>query len=367
MSGHHAVPVASTTTRILTSLFLLLILLLGSARPAFADPPGPTNFRTEVTGVEPGVEGIEVEVLGGDSYLQLTAIDVDVLLRGYVGLELYLRWLDTGEVQVNTNAVAYAQNQSRYGLQGETIPSTSGADAPPNWETVATNGTYAWHDHRIHWMSPSTLPPNVDPSRQEPQLAYEWPEPIVLEVDGRTVEVEGRLTWLPDTTPAVPVVAAVLLLAAVVIAGRRRPMATIGLALSLGAASAVVIGLAENVGLAPGVQSQPLSLVLPVVALAVTAAALVTRDRGDTALAMAGLAGVPLLVWVVSHLGALVKPIVPYGPGGLVRTFVAVALGLGLGAVVVAGRTVLSSPGPEPPLAGRSERGGTVLSDTDWA
>ena len=178
--------------RALLSGVVVIITMLLLAGPAHADPPGPTNYRTVVTGVSPAIEDIEVRVLGGDSYLELTSFDVDVLLRGYDEQELYLRWLNNGTVEVNLNSVTHYQNQSRYGLGEEGLPNNVGADVPPNWEVVSTSGTYAWHDHRIHWMSPSTLPPNVDGSVDEPQLAYEWPEPIRLQVDGRQVEIAGE-------------------------------------------------------------------------------------------------------------------------------------------------------------------------------
>ena len=40
----------------------------------------------------------------------------------------------------------------------------AGPDAEPEWEQIADGGTYAWHDHRVHWMDDSS--PSVD--RGEP-------------------------------------------------------------------------------------------------------------------------------------------------------------------------------------------------------
>ena len=43
-----------------------------------------------------------------------------------------------------------AENESRYG--GSSSP-PAGVDGESQWVAVATDGSYAWHDHRAHWMS----------------------------------------------------------------------------------------------------------------------------------------------------------------------------------------------------------------------
>ena len=62
-------------------------LLLAVGAPSgtvAADPAGPTDFRTTVESVTPPTEGIDVDVIGGDSFLQLTvAPGVDVVVLGY--------------------------------------------------------------------------------------------------------------------------------------------------------------------------------------------------------------------------------------------------------------------------------------------
>lgn len=319
-----------------------ILTLLGP--PAFADPPGPTNYRTLVTEVRPEASGVEVRVLGGDSYLQIDARGVDVLLRGYDLQELYLRWLDDGTVEVNVNSVTYQQNQSRYGLDGPGAIRKLGPGVPPDWEVVSTTGSYAWHDHRIHWMSPASVPPNVDPSLGVPQLAYEWPEPITLEVDGQVVEVSGELRWFPDRSPAGPLVMSAAVLAVLVAIGRRHRATTMRAGIAIGIIAAGAVGVAENVGLAPGVQPQILSVILPATALVVALTSLALLDRPETGNVLLGLAGVPVIVWFLTHLSALTRPVLPVGPEPLVRVAVALSLGVGVGMVVLAGQHVFTQP-----------------------
>ena len=108
-----------------------------------------------------------VEVVGGDAFLEL-----------HVPAGPHRRWSPTTPRPATTsprptsasrptapcsataNAVATAANESRFG----TADRAPDPDAEPEWETVATDGTYAWHDHRIHWMSP-TAPAGRGPRR----------------------------------------------------------------------------------------------------------------------------------------------------------------------------------------------------------
>ena len=121
-------------------------------------------------------------MLGGDSFPQLTVEE---------GREaLYLRFEASGEVCENRRSQTYYQNQSRNNPGAADRPDELGADVPPDWVLVSTTGSYAWHDHRIHWMSPITLPflavaedsgeeRTVGPDADEPQLTGSiWMDPV---------------------------------------------------------------------------------------------------------------------------------------------------------------------------------------------
>ncbi len=344
------------------------LLSVLTAGPAAADPPGPTNYRAEVLEIEPPTDAVEAEVLGGDSFLRLTVAEGhEALLRGYDGEEAYLRFSANGEVHVNRRSESHYQNQSRYSPGEADRPDQVGPDVPPDWELVSTTGSYAWHDHRIHWMSPTTLPfrattddggegQQVDPSLGEPQVTTVWSDPIPLTVDGEQVGIVGEVTYLPDASPVPALATAVLVLVAVVWLGRRAPATGIVVGTVTGAVVALAISVPLVVGLPIGVEAQPVQVLVPLIALLVVAAGLSVRSRSAFALVVAGAAGIPLLGWAVTNLGALSAPIVPPAvvPSTLVRVALGVVVGGGLGGLVLGIRDLLTGgalsldPGPEP-------------------
>ena len=87
-----------------------------------------------------------------------------MIVEGYEG-EPYLRFSPDGTVERNRLSTATYLNEDRAGA-GITIPpevQEADADTPPEWEEVASGGTYAWHDHRVHWMDDAS--PSVDRGR----------------------------------------------------------------------------------------------------------------------------------------------------------------------------------------------------------
>lgn len=63
----------------------------------------------------------------------------------------------------------------------------------PIWIQVSDGQTWAYHDHRAHWMATSD-PDLEDPAQR--QVVNEWSVPIL--VDGNREEVNGDLVWLGD-------------------------------------------------------------------------------------------------------------------------------------------------------------------------
>ncbi|MFM7063949.1 MAG: hypothetical protein ACKO04_10735, partial [Actinomycetes bacterium] len=100
---------------VLSGLVGGLGLLVVGASPAAADGARPTGYESVVDRVDPAVDGVRAEVLGGDAFLQLTTRPgTEVLVPGYDG-EPYLRITRNGVVQVNRRSPAYWMNQSRDG------------------------------------------------------------------------------------------------------------------------------------------------------------------------------------------------------------------------------------------------------------
>ncbi len=161
---------------------------LAPAGVAGADPAGPTDFETIVVSVTPPSEAIDVDVIGGDSFLQLTAAPGnEVIVEGYQQ-EPYLRFRPDGVVEENRRSPTTYLNASRYG--GDDVPAGADATLPPDWQPVGSGGRYAWHDHRIHLMQPGT-PADRAPGDQV-QAAT-----VAMDVNGEPVDVAVAVYWLP--------------------------------------------------------------------------------------------------------------------------------------------------------------------------
>ncbi len=327
-------------------------LLAALAAPASADPAGPTHYQSQVVAVEgPGADAVELEVLGGDAFLVLhVAPGTAVEVPGYDD-EPYIRIAADGAVEVNERAPSRWLNDARYGAADVDVPPSAAADAPPQWVEVAADGTYAWHDHRIHWMSPS-LPSQVDPGAGARQPVFEWSVPLY--VDGAEVTVHGQLEWLPGPGPAGAAALPALLLVLGVALAMRRPEA-LGLLVAIAVVATAGVGVTLSTGLPPGAEGEPVALALPAIA-GVLLAVGASRPRGGSRASRQALkvaAGVPLLVWAVTQAGALTRPIVAgVLPTGIVRTVTALALAVGISALVVGARTLWQNSDLEPEAGG---------------
>ena len=246
-------------------------LVLLSAGPALADAAGPGDYRSEVTGIVPASEGVDAEIRGGDSFLELTVEPGHtVIVEGYSG-EPYLRFLPDGTVERNRLSSATYLNDDR--RADVTVPDDAEAatrdGAEPDWESVANGGTYAWHDHRVHWMDDAT-PPVARGERLTG--AYDpWRVPIV--VDGVPAEVQGTLTYERAVSPLPWAGLALVCGGALAWLGRGRGLRLPAGVLAAVSAAAVVVGRADWTATPGG--ANPLLWALPVVALLTAVVALV--------------------------------------------------------------------------------------------
>ena len=306
------------------ALALAVALVVLTAGPAGADAAGPSDFRSEVTRLAPGADGVEAEVRGGDSFLELRVEEGhEVLVEGYNG-EPYLRFGADGTVERNRRSPATYLNDDR---RGEVeLPGAADAEAEPEWEQVADDGTYAWHDHRIHWMQ-DTSPP-VDRGQRVPGAYDPWRVPLL--VDGDRVEVQGTLTYAEDVSPLPWLVGAAAGGGALAWAGRRRAVLAAAGALALASAAAFVVGRADHAATPDG-GANPLLWILPAVAVVAAVTALVPRLRGVAAVAV--LAAVAALSgWALLRVGSLGTPVLPADlPAWFDRGSVAAALAAAAG------------------------------------
>jgi hypothetical protein len=174
---------------------LLGLVALAALAPlaASADSDSP-NYRSKLVAVTPQTRGLVVRVVDGDDQLELrNATGGNVMVPGYEG-EPYLRFLKGGRVEVNVNSPAKYLNEERYG--GVTVPKAASAKSAPRWQLVTQGGRYAWHEHRIHWMS-TIEPPRVKESGGKTLMkVFDWNVP--LKVGAERVKVEGTLWWVPS-------------------------------------------------------------------------------------------------------------------------------------------------------------------------
>jgi hypothetical protein len=326
--------------------------------------PGPTDYRSTVVGVIPHTDAVDLSVVGGDAYLRLRVKDGhEVIVPGYNG-EPYLRFEGSGVVEENVRSPAVYMNTNRYAQVD--IPERADPNAEPRWRQVAGGGVYAWHDHRIHWMS--TAPPDGIGRGSE---VDRWQ--IALHVDGSMVTMRGVLRyerqplWWPWI---VPVLAAGALAWA---AARRYPRRiVVPVAAGTGCLAALVVAGVEQLSIPAEVGRSLVSVAVPAVGLAAALAALAvtgrsTSSRRRRAGEVLGIAAIGAASgWATVRLAVFTHPVLPtHLAPDLDRSGTALALGLALGAAALivarpaqqpARRPETPAPGEEPadPLAAAS-------------
>lgn len=263
-----------------------------------ADPPGPTDYETVVVGIEPATPTISVEMIGGDSFVQLTVQrGTEAVVLGYSD-EPYLRFRTDGTVEENRQSPAVAQNRDRY---GEASDASGDPNAPPEWVVVANNGAYAWHDHRAHWMSPD--PP---PGFERGQRIQDGVIPLV--VDGVTVRVSVTTTWQESPSMVSLVAGAIVAGFVVMIVLSKR--ARLAWALVAGAAAAGAVGWVQVNSVPSYTGPSIIWWLLPAVA-GVSAVIAVPLGRSVAAYSLVLLGGIELALWVFMRRDGLTRSLLP--------------------------------------------------------
>lgn len=309
--------------RVIAAIVALLVVFAPST--AFADPAGPTDYLSEIRDVDPPTSTIEVEVLGGDSFVELT-VDrgTEVIVVGYQS-EDYLWFQPDGTILENQNAPSTYTNDDRFG--GGEIPANATRDAVPDWREVGSGGRYSWHDHRAHWMQ------SIRPAGK--QVGDQIVEGVIpLMVDGAEVDVTVISTWQAEPS-LVPAVAGALI--SIGLAGfaawRWRSRTTWMVSVVPIAAVALGAGVAQYTSLPSETGPRLAWIALPVIALVAAVAGVVGEQRSALFLARGAalVAAAQLLVWGLVKRDGLTAAIVPTGaPGWFDRFATAGALFGGL-------------------------------------
>ena len=302
-----------------------------------ADPPGPTDYETVVVGIEPATPTIAVEMIGGDSFVQLAVQrGIEAVVLGYSD-EPYLRFRTDGTVEENRLSPAVAQNKDRY---GEASSATGDPNATPEWVVVANNGTYAWHDHRAHWMS-SDPPPGFERG----QRIQDGVIPLV--VDGVTVRISVTTTW-QEAPSRVPLVAGAIV-AGFVVMTVLSIRARLAWVLVAGAAAAGAIGWVQVNSVPESTGPSIIWWLLPAVA-GVSAVIAVPLGRSVASYSLVLLGGIELALWVFMRRDGLTRSLLPtdapFWLDRAVTTGAAVAAAAGVATAVVG---MFRLPAPERP------------------
>lgn len=173
---------------------VLAIALLGlttaSAVPAAAHGAAPTLTPT-IDGFSPDVDGVEASVQASQDATLLTiepATGVVVEVLDDDGRP-WARVTTTG-VEADVTSPAFHAGTSPDGVVPDPLP------APQDpWRVVGREGRFQWFEHRLHPAGLEVAPEVL--ASDTVQDVASWSVP--LRVDGRAVQLEGRLRHVPVT------------------------------------------------------------------------------------------------------------------------------------------------------------------------
>lgn len=175
----------------------MLVGLTFAASAAAHGGPGPVlpGFKATIKGFKPGIPGVTARVLGGEDRLWLANhSSKDLTIYGYEG-EPYLRLTPRGIFQNQRSPAAYL-NLDRFARV--VVPAEAHAGARPIWKRIAKSRAWAWHDHRIHWMS--TFPPKpVLDDLKSPHHIFDWS--VSARLGTKRVAILGSLDYEPPANP----------------------------------------------------------------------------------------------------------------------------------------------------------------------
>jgi hypothetical protein len=210
--------------RLLPGVALALLALAPCANATVSQTPDITNtqYTSVLLAEHPIVAGVSWRVIDRNDEIELvnhshqtvtiyaySSEDASVAYDGGP----YARVLGDGAVEINENSPAYYLNQSFFAT-GVSVPPSASPTAPPDWVTVAHNGTYLWHDHRIHYLGLGT--PRIVKDVHRRTLVFPWYVPI--QVGATRGYLYGKLYWNAEKGFSFPI-GAIIALIAVVVAG----------------------------------------------------------------------------------------------------------------------------------------------------
>ncbi|MEO6571663.1 MAG: hypothetical protein ABIO83_08955 [Ilumatobacteraceae bacterium] len=319
----------------------LLATLVAMSLPstALADAAGPTDFRSEVVSVTPASDAVAFSIEGGDAFVRMVVLPGhEVVVSGHED-EPYLRIGPDGVVQQNRRSFATYANTSRRG--DDQVPDIVDPMAEPDWETVGSGGSWAWHDHRAHWMGRAP-PIGLEPGGSLPAQDI----PMIVDGVSTTVQVVTTLQASPSVVPAiVGFLVGVVLVGLALLAGS----ATLVLVTAIVGVAALATGAAQYLSMSGDTGPMVTWWLLPALATASAVAAMVaTRPLSLVRSALVLLSGVELSLLGFRRRTGLVRAVIPTDlPFWLDRAVTAGTLVTSV-IVVIASLVALLRPPPRP-------------------
>ena len=256
---------------------------------AHADPAQPTDYRTVVVAVTPPTDAVEVDIVGGDSFVQLTADrGTEVVVEGYRG-EPYLRFRGILTAWWSTTCAHRRPTSTPTATGGHRPRRRHRCRTPRNGSRSGAAGATRGTTTASHPDGPGR-PPDAAPGDRIVEAV------IPIEVDGTPVEVAVASDWLAEPSPlplAVGAGLAALGLVALLVVRRR-----LAWLLLLAAVAALGIGRWQYSSLPPETGPRLVWWVLPAVAAGSVVLGLLLGRR-QVSDALVALGAVELGVWFV--------------------------------------------------------------------
>lgn len=326
----------------LKTLILAYIVLITASTPALADPAEPTDYESKIVGIEPDFADIELDMIGGDSFIRLKNHGRhSITVIGYRA-EPFLRFDTDGSVWENTRAPSRWLSASRYA--DVVVPATADSLAPPQWAQVSDDATYTWHDHRTHWMN-KAKPPVAEPGDRVLELV------VPLNVDGVDVAVSVA-SYILAPPSKVPTAGGIILGGAIALLSLGYTRFKRSLVLFVVSVAALTVGTICFRSVPPITEPQVSLWMLPTMATVAVLAALVWSHRATTTVFLDGFtasASALLIYWSFTRRSALYRSLIPTDlANGLDRFVIAAAFGVSVPIVIYAIKNLLRPKRLEP-------------------
>ncbi len=309
-------------------------LVVSPAGIASADPAQPGNTESVVESMTPVNPAVKVDIVGGDAFVRVRVERGHTLrMNGYYDEE-FLRIDADGIVSVNESAETFRISQDRYG----TDVSTNGKVAEQGeaeWVVSSRNGTYLWHDHRVHWMG-SGAPQTIN----DDGLVQQWA--IAMTIDGASTVVSGNL-YLRDAPGSWWWLLAIPALVVGFVLSRNQVLRVAVVAASVCAINGIVLFW----GLPSAARGAPVVFVLGTFAFLVSVGTMAIRNRREISDALVASTVVALVLAIVIERDLVTNRFVPgFGDSIFPRLTVPLIAGFAVGSGARAVKRLVGKPEP---------------------